>query len=119
MDQHILVDLPGRNARNEIFAVLLRHTPLDLEANSEELEASSEDGGVPVSRASLCRWLADKTAGASGADLRQLCQSAALRCLRDTPASANVAMCHFREALLECGFIQVESGFGSSNYPET
>lgn len=99
LDQHIRVDLPDHHARREIAELLLRRTPVNLGADAEELGGQTTGGKLP-----LCEWLAKSTDGASGADLKQLCQNAALRCLRDNPAPAGVEMRHFRGALAESGF---------------
>ncbi len=64
---HIFVPLPNEEERSEILKIQLRHTPLSTRMPLDE----------------LTRFLARKTEGLSGAQLKNLCDEAKLRSLRE------------------------------------
>lgn len=77
-DTRIVVPVPDRDARLEIFNIHTRNMPLE---------------GVEFNE------LAEKTKGYSGADIEAICREAAMVSLRESIDSDKVSMKHFEEAL--------------------
>jgi transitional endoplasmic reticulum ATPase len=78
-DKLILLEVPDKEAREEIFKVHLKNTPLDKDVNLGEL--------------------AQLTEGYVGADIEAICREAALVALRESMKSTKVKRDHFMEAL--------------------
>ncbi|OYT54626.1 MAG: AAA family ATPase [Candidatus Altiarchaeales archaeon ex4484_2] len=77
-DTRIVVPVPDRDARLEIFNIHTRNMPLE---------------GVEFNE------LVEKTKGYSGADIEAICREAAMISLRESIDSDKVSMKHFKEAL--------------------
>ncbi|MEA1925247.1 MAG: CDC48 family AAA ATPase [Candidatus Altiarchaeota archaeon] len=77
-DTRIVVPVPDKDARLEIFNIHTRNMPLD---------------GVKFNE------LVEKTKGYSGADIEAICREAAMISLRESIDSDKVPMKHFEEAL--------------------
>ena len=82
---HIYIPLPDGEDRKEILSLYLKDAPLDDSLGSEE----------------LISYLAQKTSGFTGAELKVLCDEAKRKALKDTnfERSAILKRGHFEEAL--------------------
>jgi transitional endoplasmic reticulum ATPase len=78
-DKLILVKVPDEKAREEIFKVHLKRTPLNKDVNLKEL--------------------AQMTEGYVGADIETICREAVLSALRESMKTTKVKQAHFMEAL--------------------
>jgi transitional endoplasmic reticulum ATPase len=78
-DKLILIEAPDNGAREEIFKVHLKNTPLDKDVNLREL--------------------AQLTEGYVGADIEAICREAALVALRESMESTKVKRDHLIKAL--------------------
>jgi transitional endoplasmic reticulum ATPase len=78
-DKLILIEVPDEKAREEIFKVHLKRTPLNKDVNLKEL--------------------AQMTEGYVGADIETICREAVLSALRKSMKTTKVKQAHFMEAL--------------------
>jgi len=78
-DKLILIEVPDEKAREEIFKVHLKRTPLNKDVNLKEL--------------------AQLTEGYVGADIETICREAVLSALRESMKTTKVKQAHFMEAL--------------------
>ena len=86
LDLHLEMRLPDLAARGVILAHHLAALPLAL-----------EEGGLGIE--GVTRVLAERTEGFSGADIRGLCQEAALLSLREDLGNNTVRLSHLLTAL--------------------
>ncbi|HIH98250.1 MAG TPA: CDC48 family AAA ATPase [Thermoplasmata archaeon] len=78
-DKLILIEVPDEKAREEIFKVHLKRTPLNKDVNLKEL-------------AQMTEWYV-------GADIETICREAVLSALRESMKTTKVKQAHFMEAL--------------------
>jgi transitional endoplasmic reticulum ATPase len=78
-DRIVLVSVPDKKARKEIFTVHLKKMPLAKDVKRDEL--------------------VEKTEGYVGADIEAVCREAAMLALRDNMDSKDIKMKYFTEAL--------------------
>lgn len=77
LPHRVLVPLPDKAARKEIFEKNLRHVKFTFEWNGEDKEISNEE------RERFIESLAERTENYSGSDIKSLCVRAALQLVRD------------------------------------
>jgi len=78
LPHRVLVPLPDKTARREIFSKLLKHSKIAKEWNeNEEISVSEEE------RNEMLDILAEKTDRYSGSDIKSVCVRAALQLVRD------------------------------------
>jgi SpoVK/Ycf46/Vps4 family AAA+-type ATPase len=112
LDQHILLSpSPSLTDRADILRRLLSTMPLDLEDGGKGLDSVALVAPAPGPHSestpqtatdefeSLVAWLAHSTQGMAGAELEQLCQEAAIECLRCSASALGVRKEHFSVAL--------------------
>ena len=78
-DRIVLVGVPDKKARKDIFAVHTKNMPLAKDVKIAEL--------------------IDKTEGYVGADIEAVCREAAMHALRDNLETKDIRMKYFNEAL--------------------
>lgn len=121
LDQHIKLELPDLAARRDILTKLLSKIPVFSGAGAVETQPMTNQAqehaqahvqahtvrvasmGIlsseEASQAAIAAWLAEQTAGWTGADLSQLCQEAGMACLRRNLNASAVTAADFMQVL--------------------